>query len=65
MLGKNTLRVAIEAGSSYGWDRYIGENGLFFGIKDDKFGISAPAEKVYEYFGLTKENIVKVIKVSL
>ncbi|MBR2141516.1 MAG: transketolase [Rickettsiales bacterium] len=65
VLGKNTLRVAIEAGSSYGWDRYIGENGLFFGIKDDKFGISAPAEKVYEYFGLTKENIVKVIKVSL
>lgn len=65
VLNKNTLRVAIEAGSSYGWARYIGEDGLFFGIKDDKFGISAPAEQVYEYFGITKENIVKVIKENL
>lgn len=62
VLNKNTLRVAIEAGSSYGWERYIGEDGLFFGIKDNKFGISAPAEQVYEYFGVTKENIVNTIK---
>ena len=62
VLNKNTLRVAIEAGSSYGWERYIGEDGLFFGIKDDKFGISAPAEQVYEYFGITKENIINTIK---
>jgi transketolase len=61
VLNKNTLRVGIEAGSSYGWDRYIGESGLFFGIKDDKFGISAPAEQIYEYFGITKENIIKNI----
>lgn len=62
VLNKNTLRVAIEAGSSYGWERYIGEDGLFFGIKDNKFGISAPAEQVYEYFGITKENIIDTIK---
>ena len=62
VLNKNTLRVAIEAGSSYGWERYIGEDGLFFGIKDNKFGISAPAEQVYEYFGITKENIINTIK---
>ena len=35
VLNRKTLRVAIEAGSSYGWERYIGEDGLFFGIKDD------------------------------
>ena len=65
VLNRNTLRVAIEAGSSYGWERYIGENGLFFGIKDNKFGISAPAEKVYEYFGITKQNIIENIKKNL
>ena len=65
VLNKNTLRVAIEAANSYGWERYIGENGLFFGIKDNKFGISAPAEKVYEYFGITKQNIIENIKKNL
>ena len=65
VLNRKTLRVAIEAGSSYGWERYIGEDGLFFGIKDDRFGISAPAEQVYEYFGLTVENIVKTVKERL
>lgn len=58
VLAKNTICVAIEAASSYGWHRYIGENGLFFGIPDDKFGISAPAEQIYNYFGLTVEKIV-------
>ena len=65
VLARKTLRVAIEAASSYGWERYIGENGLFFGIKDNKFGISAPAEEVYKYFGITKENIVEKIKKSI
>jgi transketolase len=62
VLRKDTLRIAIEAGCSMGWDRYIGEDGLFFGIRDNSFGLSAPAEQVYEYFGLTVENIVKKIK---
>lgn len=65
VLNRKTLRVAVEAGSSYGWERYIGEDGLFFGVKDDRFGISAPAEQVYEYFGLTVENIVKTVKERL
>jgi transketolase len=65
VLGKNTLRVGIEAASSYGWDKYIGENGLFFGITDNKFGISAPSEQVYEYFGLTTESITKNILETL
>ena len=61
VLAKNTLRIAIEAASSYGWHKYIGENGLFFGIPDNMFGISAPAEQIYEHFGLTKEKVSKKI----
>ncbi len=61
ILNRKTLRVGIEAACGYGWERYIGEDGLFFGIKNDKFGISAPAEQVYEFFGITKENIVEKI----
>ncbi|MDR0572254.1 MAG: transketolase [Rickettsiales bacterium] len=63
--GKNLLKVAIEAACFYGWHKYIGEDGLFFGIKDDKFGVSAPAEQVYEYFGLTAKNIAKKIMEAL
>ena len=65
VLGKNTLRVAIEAANAYGWHKYIGEDGLFFGIPDGMFGISAPAEQVYEYFSLTKEKIIKKILSAL
>lgn len=54
---EKVLRVAIEAASSFGWDRYLGRNGLFCGIPDNSFGMSGPAEKVYEYFGLTAEKI--------
>lgn len=58
IINKNTLRVAIEAASSYGWHKYLGDDGLFFGIAANRFGISAPAEEIYKYFGLTVENIV-------
>jgi transketolase len=60
--GKKSLKVAIEAASEYGWHKYIGDNGLFFGVTGG-FGKSAPAEELYEYFGLTAENINgKVVK---
>lgn len=55
ILCNSKLKVAIEAGSYFGWHRIIGENGLFFGI--DQFGMSAPFEELYQYFGLTAENI--------
>ena len=57
----NILKVAIEAGSSMGWAKYIGDNGLFCGIPDNTFGMSAPASQVYEYFGLTAEKISQKI----
>jgi transketolase len=53
------LKVAIEAASSFGWERYIGNNGLIFAI--DTFGASAPAEILYKHFGLNQENILEKI----
>jgi transketolase len=49
------LRVSIEAGSTYGWERYTGLHGLRIGI--DRFGVSAPATDAYDYFGLTPDKI--------
>jgi transketolase len=53
-------RVAIEAGVSDGWYRYVGLDGLIFGI--DRFGESAPAEQLFAFFGLTVDNIVQKMK---
>ena len=50
-----TCRVAVEAGSSFGWERHIGLGGVFVG-RDD-FGASAPAEVLYEKFGITPEAV--------
>ena len=52
---KQILRVSIEAGSTYGWERYTGLHGLRIGI--DRFGVSAPARDAYDYFGLTPDKI--------
>lgn len=56
-----TLKVAIEAGSSMGWCKYIGNNGLFFGTPENSFGMSAPANQIYDYYGLTSEKIAEKI----
>lgn len=45
------LVVSIEAGSTFGWKNWVGEDGLSFGL--DHFGASAPAEVLFEKFGLT------------
>ncbi len=60
VLGKNTLKVAVEAALSFGWERYIGENGVFIGMKG--FGASAPAPELYKHFGITAEHIVKSVE---
>ncbi len=51
-------RVAIEAGVSDFWRKYVGLDGAVVGI--DRFGASAPAEKLFPHFGFTVENVVKV-----
>ena len=53
------VRVAIEAGVSAGWDRFVGEKGRIIGI--DRFGASAPAETVYKHLGLTADKVVDTV----
>jgi transketolase len=48
-------RVAVEAAARLGWDRWIGEGGVFVGMTG--FGASAPAPKVYAHFGITAERV--------
>merc|ERR1712139_731348 len=50
-------RVSVEAASSFGWHKYIGEMGSHVGI--DHFGASSPGPKVYEWAGITKANVIK------
>ena len=54
---REILRVSIEAGTTFGWERYTGLHGLRIGI--DRFGVSAPAKDAYEFFGLTPDNITE------
>ena len=56
---RDILRVSIEAGTTFGWERYTGLHGLRFGI--DRFGASAPAPALYDAFGLTADKITPKI----
>ena len=56
----NTPRIAIEAGSTFGWERYVGDNGAILGI--DSFGVSGKGDEVYEHFDLTIDKVVETIK---
>lgn len=53
-------RLSIEAGITFGWERFVGSEGASLGI--DRFGASAPAEVNFQQFGFTKENIVAKAK---
>ena len=50
------LRVSIEAGITFGWERYVGLHGLKIGM--ERFGASAPAPALYDYFGLSVPKIL-------
>ncbi len=63
ILGETKLVVSIEASETNYWKKYTGTNGLNFGIND--FGKSAPYKKIYDYFELNSESIVKKIKEKL
>ncbi len=63
VLPEDVLRVSIEAGTTFGWERYTGGYGLRFGI--DSFGASAPIDKLYDLFGLTVDKIVPKIIAKL
>ncbi|MFK5927332.1 MAG: transketolase [Desulfuromusa sp.] len=55
-----TKRVSMEAGSTFGWERYVGLNGRAIGM--DEFGASAPASELMQHFGFTAENMIAVAR---
>ncbi len=55
-----TARVVVEAGVTGGWWRYAGPGGRVIGM--DRFGESGPAGELFEHFGFTTDNVVKVAK---
>jgi len=57
VLPRNIIKMAVEAGTTQGWSRYVGDKGDIIGI--DTFGASAPGDVVMEKFGFTVENICK------
>ena len=56
-------RVAVEAGASFGWDRWLGPDGVFIGL--DHFGASAPFEDVYKEFGITADAVAAAVRKKL
>ncbi len=54
------LRLAVEAGASQGWDRYVGASGRVLGI--ERFGMSAPYKTIFEHFGFTADNVYQQAK---
>ena len=63
ILPEDALIVSIEAGTTFGWERYTGRHGLRFGI--DSFGASAPIEDLFKHFGLTADAITPQILARL
>ncbi len=56
---RNVLKVSIEAGTTLGWERFVGNDGLTIGL--DRFGASAPADQLFAKFGFSVEAIAPKI----
>ncbi|WP_295186641.1 transketolase [uncultured Brevundimonas sp.] len=63
VIGRGTVRGAVEAAIKQGWERFIGEDGAFIGMTG--FGASAPAEVLYEKFNITSDAIVAAVRARL
>jgi transketolase len=63
VLGPGALQVAIEAGSPFGWSRWVGLDGATIGMTS--FGASGKYEQLYEHFGITADSVVKAVKTWL
>jgi transketolase len=58
-----TARVSIEAATTFGWARWVGADGASVGL--DHFGASAPAEELFEHFGIQADSVVRAAEVLL
>lgn len=59
VLMPGTIRVAIEAAVKMGWERYLGDDGVFIGMSD--YGLSGPADALYRHFGIHSESVVSAV----
>ena len=59
----NAPRVGIEAACGFGWERWLGAEGVFIGM--DGFGASAPCPELHQHFGITPEAIVTAVRKRL
>ena len=59
ILGK-VLRLGIEAASGFGWERWLGPDGLFIGM--DGFGAAASADTLYRQFGITPDAVAARVR---
>ncbi|WP_138380771.1 transketolase [Luteithermobacter gelatinilyticus] len=60
VLGNTPTNVVVEAGATFGWERYVGRKGIIIGI--DRFGASAPAKDLFAHYGMTVDAIVNAVK---
>ena len=63
ILGKDTLKISIEASSQSGWKSLVGKDGVTLGLST--FGKSAPYKDIYKLFNLTSDEIVKIAKAKV
>jgi transketolase len=63
VIGRSTVRIAVEAAMRLGWDRYIGEDGGFVGMSG--FGASGPEQELFEHFGITPEAVAEEVRKRL
>jgi len=63
VLPSGTVKASIEAGTTFGWERYTGIKGVNIGMTT--FGASAPADELYEYFGITADALVAAVREKL
>jgi transketolase len=61
--GSVKARVSVEAGVTDYWYKYIGDHGRAIGV--NTYGMSAPYEQVYEYFGLTAKNVARAVEETI
>ena len=59
VITQSSLKVSIEAASTFGWAKYVGNDGISIGI--DTFGASAPGQTLFTHFGFSAQNIYNVI----
>ena len=57
VLTTEAVRIGIEAAVCFGWERYLGKEGVMVGMKE--FGASAPADKLFSHFRITKEAVIE------